>query len=338
MATEHITPFGTVTHCLDGTVQLPPGRVCMPSPLPPVRYVSTGKSVVAFVTEGGDLYSWNAGEPQLRFWNCGANGPVRSVACDGECLLVLFEKGIVAHLYCGRRYGKSGFRVRLPAAAAHVRAGHKCWGAILADGRLFTWGSEADAAQLGREGGLLPREVPIGPVADMHWSSLHYAAALTTEGRLYLWGGRGSMRPMCIDYGVRFCRLGVSRMHVMAIESDGNSAFGWGSFGNTAFRCRRFSAVDGPVQDIVANAFSHELFVHCLPDAVPHSPVPRPRQPVYFQEQRRARRAAAISVLCVDRTHRSKQRRARRSTTQQRPRLGTDLLPLHLWREVIMWV
>ena len=55
MATEHITPFGTVTHCLDGTVQLPPGRVCMPSPLPPVRYVSTGKSVVAFVTEGGDL-------------------------------------------------------------------------------------------------------------------------------------------------------------------------------------------------------------------------------------------------------------------------------------------
>ena len=244
---------------------------------------------------------------------------------------------MAAHLYCGRRYGKPGFRVLLPAPAAHVRAGYKCWGAILADGRLFTWGSDADSAQLGREGGLLPREVPIGPVADMHWSSLHYGAALTTDGRLYLWGGRGGMRPMVIDYGVRFCRLGVSRMHVMAIEANGVDALGWGSFGSTAFRCRRFSAVDGPVKDVLANAFSHELFVHCPGGGAPHSPVPRPRAPLCFKERRRARRAAALSVLCVDREPRA-QRRARRSTMQQRPRLGTDLLPLHLWREVILWV
>jgi hypothetical protein len=146
------------------------------------------------------------------------------------------------------------------------------------------------------------------------------------------------MPPKCIDYGIRFCRLGVSGMHVMAIEANGVDAFGWGSFGDTVFRCRRFSAVDGPVKDVVANAFSHELFVHCPGANAPHSSVPRPRASLCFKQQRRERREPGIGILFVDRPHRSKQRRARLSTVNQRPRLGTDLLPLHLWRAVMEWV
>ena len=335
---KHITPFGTVTHAADGTVALPPGPVRMPVNFPPVSYMSTGRSGVGLVTEYGDLFSWNVGEAKLRCWNCHGYGPVRSVACDAECLLVLFRSGVVVHLYCGRRYGKSGFSVRLPAPAAHVRAGHKCWGAILEDGRLFTWGSNAEAGQLGREGSVLPTEVPIGRVADMGWSYLHYAAALTVDGRLHLWGGRGSMPPMCIDYGVPFCRLGVSGMHVMAIEANGIDAFGWGRFQDLQFRCQRFSAVDGPVQNVVASPFSHELFVHCHGGTVPYSSVPRPRAPLCFKQQRRERREPGISILFVDRAHRTEPRRARLSTVKQRPCLGSDLLPADLWRAVMEWV
>ena len=326
--------MGTVRLSPAGKVYMPAG-IELPDDMPPVRNLSTGGELTAFVPESGTyIILYLHGDVNLDIWECWS--PVSQVACGLADMLALYRTGEVVLL---RTSVWESYSIALPDKAVAVRAGEGVWAAILADGSLYTWGSQRGCRQLGRGGDEhVPGRVE-GKFVDVHFSALHFAAALTTDGQLYVWGGRGSTVPVLATQGI-FARLAVARCHVLAVRSDLTSAYAWGDFGRTNFSARSFALSDSPVTGLMGCAFSTELFVECTPGA-PVYRAPRRLQDVDVGAERALQRMPLILAEAMSRqvSVRARICRKQRTSTEQKRDLRCEgRLPPELWKEIIRFV
>jgi hypothetical protein len=330
------SPLGLVRLSPSGQVSMPAG-IELPDDMPPVRNVATGGCLTAFVPERGTyVCMYLHGEVNLDMWECGST--VAQVACGLKDLLVLYDTGEVMQVDTS---AWEAFAIALPGKAVAVRAGEGVWAAILADGSLYTWGAQRACRQLGRDG---DEQVPgrvAGTYADVHFSELHFAAALTTDGQLYVWGGRGSTAPVLATQGT-FARLAVARCHVIAVRSDLTSAYAWGDFGKPNFSARScaLTTEHSPVTSLVGCCYSTELYVECTVGA-PVCRGPRRLLDVDVGAERARLRMPYILAEALSRRHAARApigRKQRTSTERKRPLRCEGRLPPELWKEIIKFV
>jgi len=321
------TVLGEVRLSTRGKVSFPAG-IELPPGMPPIRSIAAGGNLIAMLAESRhSILVYRQGQPDVRVWD--SQEEVEQVACCLNNFAVLFTSGEICHTQPA-----GSFFVELPRKAVALRAGEGAWAAILDDGALYTWGEDRGSAQLGREGGSVPRRVPLPPVVDMGFSALHFAAAMTTAGQLYLWGGHGAAPPILGAPGP-FSRLAVAKAHVMAVYRNGRDGWAWGDFGKPTFSARRFTLTDStPVTNVIGSCFSGEVYVECTKGAIPHEG-PRRLLDMDPRPERVRQRMPAVQALLAPEPARQQQRKARPSTEKQRPCPASKRLPRDLWRHVI---
>jgi hypothetical protein len=322
------TVLGEVRLSTRGKVSFPAG-IELPPGMPPICSIAAGGNLVAMLAESRhNILVYRQGQLDVHIWDCPQE--VEQVACCLNNMAVLFTSGQICHT-------QPSFFVDLPRKAVALRAGEAVWAAILDDGAVYTWGAQRGRAQLGREGDNMPRRVQVPPIADLHFSALHFAAAITTAGVLYLWGGHGGSPPILGAQGP-FARLAVARRHVMAVYNDLRRGYAWGDFGKPTFSARQFTITQGtPVTNVIGSCFSGELYVECTRDAIPHYG-PRRLLDMDLRAERVRQRMPVVQTLLAPEQARQQRRRARPSTEKQRPFPASNLLPRALWRVVISFI
>lgn len=321
------TVLGEVRLSTRGKVSFPAGLE-LPAGMPPICSIAAGGNLVAMLAESRhSILVYRQGQLDVHIWD--SPQEVEQVACCLNNMAVLFTSGQICHTQ-----PEGAFIVELPRKAVALRAGDAAWAAILDDGALYTWGAQRGCAQLGREGDNVPRRVQLPPIVDMAFSALHFAAAMTTTGKLYLWGGHSAAPPILGAEGP-FSRLAVAKSHVMAIYRNGRDGWAWGDFGKPTFSARHFSLSEStPVTNVIGSCFSGEVYVECTSGAIPYHG-PRRLLDIDPRQERVRQRMPAVQTLLAPEQARQQRRKARPSTEKQRPCPASNLLPRALWRHVI---
>ncbi|KAM9862854.1 hypothetical protein ACI1US_01215 [Leucobacter sp. BZR 635] len=132
---------------------------------------------------------------------------------------------------------------------AAVSAGSVVSLGLASDGTLYSWGSNADG-QLGvgipnedLHGSLAPMKVaaPAGATFTQISAGFSHSLALSSDGKVYAWGGNGygqlglgdtahrdAPTPVGVPDDVRFAEVSAGLLHSLAVTDDGRM-FSWGS-------------------------------------------------------------------------------------------------------------